>query len=138
MKLRAAGELHPFAWTAHRPRLWLDGVVVAREAWRAATASLAWAASSDGRERFLGATAWAAARGFPRFVFVRSPAEVKPVYVDFESPALVDLLCRFVRGAPEVVVTEMLPAPDALWLPDADGKRFVCELRMLAVDARRA
>lgn len=138
MKLRAAGELHPFAWTAHRPRLWLDGVVVAREAWRAATAGLAWAASSDGRERFLGATAWAAARGFPRFVFVRSPAEVKPVYVDFESPALVDLLCRFVRGAPEVVVTEMLPAPDALWLPGADGKRFVCELRMLAVDARRA
>lgn len=59
-------------------------MVVAREA----TGALAWASSSDARERFLGATAWAAAPGFPRFVFVRSPAEVKPVYVDFESPVL--------------------------------------------------
>ncbi len=138
MKLRAAGELHPFAWARHRPRLWLDGVVVAREAWREATAALAWASSSDGRERLLGATRWAAARGFPRFVFVRSPAEVKPVYVDLESPALVDLLCRLLRGAPEVVVTEMLPAPDALWLPGEDAQRFACELRLQAVDARPA
>lgn len=134
MKLRAAGELHPFAWKAHRPRLWIDGVVVARESWREKTEGLAWA-SSDAPERFLGATAWAKARGFPRFVFVRSPAEVKPIYVDFESPLLVDLLCRFVRGAPEIVVSEMLPAPDELWLTSAEGQRFVCELRLLAVDA---
>ncbi|MCC6332505.1 MAG: lantibiotic dehydratase [Myxococcales bacterium] len=134
MKLRAASELHLFSWRRHRPRVWLDEVVVAREAWRVGTEALAWASSSDAKERFLGATAWALSCGFPRFVFLRSPAEVKPIYVDFESPTLVDLACKFLRGAPEVVLTEMLPAPDEVWLGDAEGQRYVCELRMVAVE----
>lgn len=134
MKLRAASELHLFSWRHHRPRVWLDEVVVAREAWRVGTEALAWASSSDAKERFLGASAWALSQGFPRFVFLRSPAEVKPIYVDFESPTLVDLMCKFLRGARAVVLTEMLPAPDEVWLGDAEGQRYVCELRMLAVE----
>lgn len=132
MKLRATGELHLFETRVHRPRIWLDELVVAREAWREVTAPLAFARAQDAKERFLGATTWALARGFPRFCFVRSPAEVKPVYVDFESPVLVDLACRLLRQAPEVVVTEMLPSPDQTWLTDARGERYVSELRLVA------
>ena len=30
----------------------------------------------------------------------------------------------------------MLPAPDQLWLTDPDGRRYTCELRVVAVDTR--
>lgn len=33
--------------------------------------------------------------------FAKSPAEVKPFFVDFESPALVGLFCRAARGLGE-------------------------------------
>jgi hypothetical protein len=33
-------------------------------------------------------------------------------------------------------LSEMLPAPGGLWLSDAAGERYVCELRCIAVDAQ--
>jgi hypothetical protein len=33
-----------------------------------------------------------------------------------------------------VTLTEMLPAPDQLWLPDADGCVYTSEFRMVAWD----
>jgi hypothetical protein len=32
--------------------------------------------------------------------------------------------------------TEMLPTPDEAWLSDADGNRYVSELRLVALDDR--
>jgi hypothetical protein len=136
MKLRAAGELHPFTFERHRPRVWLDGVVVAREAWRVETSSLPWAQADEAKHRFLGATALRVQLGLPRFVFVRSPVEVKPLFVDLESPTLVELLCKFARNSPSLVFTEMLPTPEQLWLSGPDGRKAVAELRLLAVDPR--
>jgi hypothetical protein len=49
MKLRTAGALHPFSWNLHRPRVWFDDVVVAREAWRVDTTTLPWAHAAEAR-----------------------------------------------------------------------------------------
>lgn len=137
IKLRAANEFHVVAWATHRPRIWLDDVVIAREAWRVDRAHLdAWS-KDDAAQRFLEVARTARALHWPRWVFVKSPLETKPIYVDLTSPPLVELLCKQAREAPNLVVSEMLPAPDECWLEDAEGQRFVAELRLLAVDPKQ-
>jgi hypothetical protein len=83
--------------------------------------------------------AWARDKGLPRRVFVRSPLERKPIYVDLESEALLRVLARFLKPvaerAPEapIVFSEMLPGPEECWLSDAGGS-YTSELRVVAVD----
>jgi hypothetical protein len=78
----------------------------------------------------------------PRRVFVRSPLERKPIYVDLASPTLLRVLTRFLRPAAEetpnapVVLTEMLPGPDECWLADGAG-RYTSEFRVVAVNRNR-
>ncbi|HEX5619220.1 MAG TPA: hypothetical protein VFX51_12405, partial [Solirubrobacteraceae bacterium] len=80
-------------------------------------------------------------RGLPRRVFVRSPLERKPRYVDFESPALRRILARFLAPAREqapsapVEFTEMLPGPEDCWLA-SDAGHHTSELRVVALDRR--
>ncbi len=136
IKLRAANDFHPVAWTSHRPRVWLDEVVIAREAWRLDASNLAAWARDEAPARFLEVTRTALALQWPRYVFAKSPGETKPIFVDLESPALVELLCKQARGAASIVVSEMLAAPDECWLEDAEGARYVAELRLLAVDPK--
>jgi hypothetical protein len=71
----------------------------------------------------------------PRFVFLRIPEEGKPLYVDFASPISIEIFAKFVRRASAMSVSEMLPAHDETWLPDARGNRYTSELRLTAVDA---
>jgi hypothetical protein len=84
---------------------------------------------------------WARDRGLPRRVFVRSPLERKPRYVDFESPALLRILGRFLAPAREqapgatVEFTEMLPGPEDCWLA-GDAGPHTSELRIVATDRR--
>jgi Lantibiotic dehydratase, N terminus len=119
----------------HRPRLVLDQLVFQREAWRFEAASdLAFAWAKQEIDRFVGARRWARERGLPRHVFVGSPLERKPLYVDFESPIFIESFLHLARRSPDLTITEMLPAPEACWLPDADGRRYACELRMVALD----
>jgi hypothetical protein len=136
IKLRAANDFHPVAWTSHRPRVWLDEVIVAREAWRLDAPSLASWARDEAPARFLEVTRTAMALQWPRYLFAKSSGETKPIFVDLESPALVELLCKQARGAASMVVSEMLAAPDECWLEDAEGQRYVAELRLLAVDPK--
>jgi hypothetical protein len=74
---------------------------------------------------------------------VLSPGELKPIYVDFDSPVLTRILCRQLRRASAgfpgrpVRFTEMLPGPDDCWLADQDGRRYTSELRLVAVDLGR-
>jgi hypothetical protein len=128
-----------------RPRVTIDRLVVARESWSFAPSQLAFAFEAAPASRFLGARRWAEAAGLPRFVFAKSAVELKPFYVDLESPALIELFCKVVRKAKEKVggetpvgLTEMLPGPEELWLEDDAGDRYTCELRTFAVDARRS
>ena len=79
--------------------------------------------------------------GMPRRVFAKSPLERKPMYLDLDSPVLARILCRHARAAEaeepgaRMSFTEMLPAPQQCWLEDPVGERYVCELRVVAVDA---
>jgi hypothetical protein len=127
--------------SGHLPRVSIDRLVVCRETWRLAADSMEFARHKLEADRFLAARRWAAANGLPRWVFVKVPAEVKPFFVDFESPIYVDILAKAARRAietgmtdSEFVVSEMLPTPDQLWLQNAQGERYTSELRIVAVD----
>ncbi len=117
----------------HTPRVTLDNVVVAREAWWFKADSLSFHTEQKRHARFAGAVAWRERNGLPRFIFARLNHERKPVFVDMESPILVESFCTILKGATDVKVTEMLPAPEECWLTQ-DGKRFTSELRTVIVD----
>ena len=136
-----AFDLYP---AGYRPRVVIDQVVIARERWSLPAADLSFAQLPDEASRFAGCRAWMREHRLPRRVFIKSPLETKPFYVDFASPAFVEALVtaarRAVRGGPDVQlsVTEMLPDTDEVWLADADGHRYVAEFRFVAFDTRPA
>jgi hypothetical protein len=111
----------------HEGRAQIGRLVVRRASWSVAAGEL----PDD-------LAGWARDRGLPRRVFVRSPLERKPRYVDFESPALRRILARFLApvreqapGAP-VEFTEMLPGPEDCWL-ESDAGHHTSELRIVAL-----
>ncbi|WP_410534802.1 lantibiotic dehydratase [Streptomyces sp. KL2] len=124
---------------AHSPRITVDRLVVARETWRIPAGSTDFAAEKDEARRFVRARQWREETGLPRFVFVASPAEPRPFYVDFDSPVYVTVLAkalrRLARRDPDgqVAVTEMLPTPEQTWLTDDEGRSYTSELRFVAV-----
>jgi hypothetical protein len=122
------------------PRVRIDDLVVARASWRFAASELPVRAPSP-FERFLALRAWAKENALPRFVFARVPHQPKPMYVDFDAPAFVDLLWRAVKemdASPDATVhiSEMLPGHDHAWFADAAGKRYFSELRIVFTDER--
>ncbi len=130
---------------AHAPRVTIDDLVVSRERWTLAATDPAFADTADESARYLQARAWAASHGLPRHVFLRFTGERKPIYADLTSLASIDLISRSLRrsrrnvGADATVtVVEMLPTPDEVWLADAQGLRYIAELRMVAVDQKAA
>lgn len=134
-----------FAGQPHAPRVSIDKVVICRESWSFHPGELSFAAERDEATRFVEARRWWRQAGLPRWVFVKLPDELKPVYVDIDSPVYVNVLARFLRRSlasgrddPDCRVrfTEMLPTPDQLWLTDAAGDRYTSELRVVAVDTR--
>lgn len=118
----------PIRGEGHLPRLTVGGAVYQRERWEV---SLSHLPKLHGLELLLAVWRERRAGGWPRFVFVRTPAERKPYLVDTASPFALELLRHVARGAERVTVVEMLPGPESLWLRDARG-RYVCELRMQA------
>jgi hypothetical protein len=127
----------------HVPRISVDRLVIARESWSFSASELGFVNNEEDHRRFLETRHWMQERGLPRFVFVRVPVEVKPFYLDFDSPVYVEIFCKMVRrmlasyrvGEP-ITITEMLPTPDQLWLHDAHGRTYTSELRMVAKDLR--
>ncbi|MFB9392282.1 lantibiotic dehydratase [Streptomyces coeruleoprunus] len=124
----------------HTPRITLDRMVVARETWTLPVAGLAFTEEKSEARRFVRARAWARERDLPRFVFVVSPTEPRPFYVDFDSPVYVNIFAKAARrlarkdpGA-RLVVSEMLPTPEQAWLADDEGRTYTSELRFVAVD----
>lgn len=137
-------HFHPLPPAPHTPRVTVDRLVISRETWRMTPVDLAFAFAPDERQRFLRAQAWRRAAELPRFVFVKSPIERKPFYVDTESVPSVEQFAHAVRALDRerptgrLSVSEMLPGPDQLWLTDAAGTRYTAELRTVAVDRRGA
>jgi hypothetical protein len=123
---------------AHTPRVRIGDLVVRRESWRFLPGALGFARQHDAYERFRQCQDWRRAHALPRWLFARFPAEEKPIYLDLDSPILVDLMCKYVRCAdpagPPIGFSEMLPDPSQLWLRDRDGAGYTSELRLVVVD----
>jgi hypothetical protein len=126
---------------SHLPRISIDRLIVCRESWAFPPAEIAFAQVKDEVERFVAARRWARANRMPRFVFAKSPVEVKPFYVDFGSPVYVDTFAKIVRRSMEnlpegkmITISEMVPDHNQIWLPDNEGRRYTSELRIVAVD----
>ena len=132
MFITAMKTFEPFAEIG--PRLTVGRTVLRRESWRSRAAERPGCAS-DMR-------AWAREHGFPRRAFCLPDGEAKPVYVDFQSPALTRnlhrMLARAAAADPEATVRfgEMLPDPDQCWL-EHQGARYTSELRLVGVDRTR-
>ena len=119
------------------PRIYLDEVVISRRAWKFPLSDFEWTAVADPYQRFIRAHAWWSQSGLPRRAFAKASWELKPVYVDWNSPVLVDFFVRLAKAGAEagtISFTEMLPDPDQLWLRDSAGQHFTSELRVVAVD----
>ncbi len=132
IKLRAAVAFSLGDGAARGSRRWLGPLVVQRAHWRFEAEELAFLQEQAARQERV--TAWRARNGLPERLFVRSPDEVKPLYLDCASPLSVELLARLARSSPWLAFSEMLPGPSGLWLADAEGRRYVSELRTIAVD----
>jgi hypothetical protein len=121
----------------HTPRVVVDGLVLTRQTWRTTAGETGLATASGERERYLAARRWRRELGLPERIFVLSSTETKPMYIDLTSPLYVRQLCTMMRGAREkagdnagLTVTEMLPGEPEAWLTDAQGQRYVSELRL--------
>jgi hypothetical protein len=125
----------------HTPRITVGKLVLYRESWSFPASELAFAQAASESDRFLGARRFLQRHDLPRLVFFRVHVERKPMYLDFESPVFIETFCKCIRrvlasdkpGEP-VTISEMLPAPDQSWLPDAAGERYTSEFRIIAVD----
>ncbi|MFF5656689.1 lantibiotic dehydratase [[Kitasatospora] papulosa] len=124
----------------HVPRVAVDKLVVSRESWRFTGGDLEFAEEKSEARRYVRARNWRGERGLPRYVFVVSPTEPRPFYVDFDAPVYVNILAkaarRLARKDPQakLTVTEMLPSPEHAWLTDDQGNAYTSELRFVAVD----
>jgi hypothetical protein len=120
----------------HAPRIAIGRTVLRRESWSVPAAEVP--------QRAEDVASFARDRGMPRRVFAKSPLERKPMYLDTHSPVLGRILCRHARqaaaDAPDahMTFTEMLPDLEQAWLGDPAGERYVCELRLVAVDGARS
>ena len=127
----------------HAPRVLIDKLVIHRETWRFRKGELDFAAKKDEASRFLATRRWMKSHGLPQKAFVKSSLEVKPFYVDLESPVLVEIFCRAIRRmnssageGEELIFSEMLPGLQQLWLRDAAGASYTSELRFAIVDLK--
>ncbi|MEU0687327.1 lantibiotic dehydratase [Streptomyces uncialis] len=111
------------------PEVAVDGVVLQRARWTLDTGRLGLPAP---HARFLELRRIARRTG-QRFLFCRSPRERKPYLVDLASPLAADLVAHVARDAERLTAEAMSPGPDELWLRDAEGRRYTCELRMQIV-----
>ncbi|CRK57296.1 hypothetical protein [Alloactinosynnema sp. L-07] len=124
----------------HSPRVTIDKMIVCRETWRLRADSLDFTADKSEARRFVRARHWRDSLELPRFVFVVSPTEPRPFFVDFDSPVYVNIFAkaarRLARADPDgrLTITEMLPSPEHAWLTDDEGSRYTAELRFVAVD----
>jgi hypothetical protein len=129
----------------HTPRLTVDRLVVAREGWHLTLGDCPLTQVVGESEQFLVARAWRQQLSLPERVFAKIGSETKPVFVDFTSPLYITSFGGMLRAARmssgddvRLSISEMLPDVDRAWVPDADGKRYVSELRMQIRDPRPA
>ena len=120
-------ELAPEALGAgHGGRITCGKVVLKRRSWLLADRDLE--ATPGSTDEGSAVRHWAAQAGVPRFAFFKAADEPKPIFVDFDNAAAIELLARTLGRAGSLLISEMLPSPDGVWLPHARG-HLTCEFR---------
>jgi hypothetical protein len=134
-------RIHLFGAIPHAPRVTVDRLTLSRETWHVDARAAPFGRRSGHDHRYAEARRWWRQLALPRRVFVKTPEETKPFYVDADSPILVDMMARAIATTAEsatpdrtIRITEMLPTPDRMWLTDAAGRRYSSELRLVATD----
>jgi hypothetical protein len=115
----------------HTPRIEIDGVVYQRERWDLPTARLpihTHPRQGSSFQLFLDYFEFRQPLGVPNHVFVRTPSEPKPVFIDFENYFALELLSHLASKADTISIVEMWPDPEHLWMKDEYGS-YSCELR---------
>ncbi|MFI6850099.1 lantibiotic dehydratase [Kitasatospora sp. NPDC050467] len=124
-------EPPPVRLGGRRPRVSVGDVVVQRARWWLSAQDLEeLRRAADGPEAVVAVATLRARSGIPRHVFVKPAGEPKPVCLDLSSPLAVSVLRVFSGG--DLVVEEMLPAPDQLWLERQAG-RHTSEFRLAMI-----
>ncbi len=132
-----------FMTGAHVPRITMDRLVVQRESWAFPAGAVSFPTVESEPERYRQARRWAADHDLPTRSFYSVPVEEKPVFLDLDSPILVDVFAKLVRRTQREVpdgtvrLSEMLPDVGDAWLTDAAGRHYTSELRVVAVDRQR-
>jgi hypothetical protein len=104
----------------HTPRIEVGDVVFQRRRWVASTQDIPIRRGTS-FDSMVDLAAFRREHDLPERVFVRSPAEPKPVYIDFTCVFALDLLTALAGRCAELRFEEMLPGPDQLWLHRDDG-----------------
>lgn len=127
----------------HTPRITFDKLVVQRETWRFPFSALDFAFAGEESEAFLAAQSWRLEFNVPRRVFLKLSGETKPFFLDFDSPVLIENVCKNIRNLAEqasgegiAVFSEMLPDFENLWFSNKKGERFTSEFRLVFVDKK--
>ena len=114
----------------HSPRLQAGRVIVQRESWYVEPDSaLRQAAQLGGYKAY---SAWREFRqkhNLPERVFIRGclperqtfNKDIKPVFVDFRSPMLVEMVSKMIGRFQKLSIVEMLPGTEGCWLRGDDG-----------------
>ena len=77
---------------------------------------------------------WAAVHQMPSKLFYKSKEEVKPVYLDLDSPISIEIFASIAHGASAISFSEMLPLPEETWLRDDANQSYTSEIRLVFVD----
>lgn len=115
----------------HTPRISAAGMVLQRERWRLQRATSGLAATYPGTsfDLFVDMRRLRHRTGMPERVFLKSPSEPKPVFIDFRCHFLLEAWDTLFPADATVTVSEMLPDDQQLWLTDVHGDAVTSELR---------
>lgn len=137
-------DLHGNA--GHSPRLLVGRVIVQRESWRVEPdAALKEAAKKGGYVAFAALRQFRERQGLPERVFVRGclpqrltlDKDIKPIFVDFRSPLLTEMLGKMIGRFDKLLVTEMLPGAEDCWL-EAAGGHYSSEFRTVVMASKNS
>lgn len=114
-------------WT---PRIMIGDVVYQRERWKV-TRDGRWRKKYAGTsfELFYDMLKLRKELKMPEYVYVKLSTEPKPFLIDFHNYFLLEMWESFMQENQVAIVTEMLPAPEHLWLQDTEGTRYCAEIR---------
>jgi lantibiotic biosynthesis dehydratase-like protein len=137
-------SFQPISPSRHRPRVSIDRLVIARESWMFTFGEMDWCMVKSEQSRYYLARKWRLSHHLPERVFFHTAQEDKPIFCDFRSIPLINLLAKVVRTGTRraqdgsLTLTEMLPDASQTWLRDAHGGRYTAELRMIFSDPSAA